>query len=334
MFKTTWRGQRTLEAASIIGARLALKLPLRAVRTIKSIMSMVYQVAEEIVQEHEGRLAAAAAAASGDQPGSGQKKTEPTAPTAAARDDLVSVGIRSGRFSHKELVTQTVHFLAAGTETVAGSTSWAVHLVSRHPAVQARLRAEVRRHVPSPAAAGARGSVERSLLGGLPYLNAVVSEVLRFHSINTLLWRECVDRSAVIAGVPIPVGTAVVWSPWAMNRDPKHWGPTARRFDPDRWLIAQSADGSAGSSSSSSGGADHPYSLLTFGAGPRACMGEQYARDEMLCMLAALVGRYHLAPLAPELGSDEGQEIGDDFALTLFKIREGWELNVTRIPGW
>ncbi|KAG4442853.1 hypothetical protein IFR05_001649 [Cadophora sp. M221] len=301
MFKTTRRGQLTLEAASIIGPKLALKLPIRAVKTIDAIMALVRSTAEDIVVGHEQSLAK----------GEGDK---------LAGDDMLSLLMNTGHFSHRDLVEQTVHFLAAGTETVAASVCWAIHLLSRHPDMQTRLRNEIRENITSPYNAST-DPVSDSQFRRLRYLNAVVQEVLRYHSINTLLWRELVEPTT-IAGVPIPTQTPIVFSPWVLNRDPAHWGPNARCFVPERWL------------DDPSGGADHPYSFLTFGAGPRRCIGEQYARDELLCLVAGFVGCYEFTPISPGKGTDEGQEIGDDFALTLFKIYEGWELNVEKIPGW
>lgn len=59
------------------------------------------------------------------------------------------------------------------------------------------------------------------------------------------------------------------------------------------------------------GGADHAYSFTTFGGEPRRCIGENYAS-----------------------GADDGTEIGSNFALTLFKVYEGWQEHVKKIPGW
>ncbi|KAF4446717.1 hypothetical protein F53441_9650 [Fusarium austroafricanum] len=297
MFKTTKRGQLTLRAASLIGPKIALKLPLRAVKTIKSIMALVYATAEDLVVEHKQNFA---------------KYAEDLDP------DMLTLVMKTGHFSHQELVEQTVHFFAAATETVAGTACWAIHLLSRHPDIQDRLRKEIRDQIPSPCSSR---DVSQSQFHNLKYLNAVTNEVLRYHSINTLLWREPVE-DMVLMGQPICNGTKVVFSPWVLNRDPARWGPDSRVFDPDRWL------------DNPSGGGDHRYSFLTFGGGPRRCVGEQYARDQLSCLVASLIGRYEFTPIDACHGSDEGQEIGDDFALTLFKIYSGWKLNVRMVPGW
>ncbi|KAM5357225.1 hypothetical protein ACJZ2D_016483 [Fusarium nematophilum] len=299
MFKTTKRGQFTLRAASLIGPQIALKLPLRAVNTIHSIMNLVRATAEDVVAEHERNFVKYA-----DDPDA----------------DMLTLIMRTGHFSHQDLVEQTVHFFAAATETVAGSTCWAIHLLSRHLDIQERLRKEIREQIPSPYLSTEQ-DVSQSQFHNLKYLNAVTNEVLRYHSINTLLWREPVEETTLM-GEPIRKGTKIVFSPWALNRDPVHWGPDSRAFNPERWI------------DNPTGGADHRYSFLTFGGGPRRCVGEQYARDQLSCLVASLVGRYEFTPVDPCNGSDEGQEIGDNFALTLFKIYSGWKLNVRKVPGW
>lgn len=301
MFKTTERGQRTLDAAAKIGPELALKLPLRAVKTIKRVMALVRQTSEEIVLEHEQNP--------------------------HAKDDMLTTIIKTNHFTHTELVDQTVHFLAAATETVSGSIAWAMHLISRHPEIQARLRQEIRTHIPSPTSLhSSPDHLATTLEHHMPYLNAFVKEVLRFHSINTILWRQSISDSNSLCGHRIPSGTKISFSPWTLNRDPAHWGPDARIFNPQRWI-----------SDPVSGGADHSYSFLTFGAGARRCIGETYAKAQMRCVVAALVGGFEWRPveeLEGDRGSDVGTEVGDDHALTLFKILEGWRVRCTRVEGW
>ncbi|KXT03307.1 hypothetical protein AC579_7081 [Pseudocercospora musae] len=295
LLKTTKRGQLTLDVAAKIGPELALKLPLRAVKTMRSIMSLVRQTAEDVVAEHEHED--------------------------ASKDDMLQVLINSNNFSHKELVDEVVHFLAAATETTAGSIVWGIHLLSRHRDMQSRLREEIHTHIPSIKCLtndNISATLER-----MPYLNAVIRETLRFHSMNTILWRQCVSSTATIRSHHIPIGTKVTFSPWALQRDPAHWGPDARTFNPERWLLDPI-----------SGGADHSYSFLNFGAGPRRCIGETYAKVQMRCMFSALIGAFEWAPIDADKGSDVGEEIGDNHALTLFKILEGWKLRCVKVDEW
>jgi cytochrome P450 len=309
MFKTTERGQKALELASIIGPKAFMSLPFRAAKTIAGVMDLVRRTAEDIVTEHEQSFRMA------------EKSIDKC--QLVSDNDMLSRIMKTTQFSHQDLVEQTVHFLAAATETVAGSICWTIHLLSRHPDMQSRLREEIRQQLPSPVSTTTDGSVQESNFESLKYLNAVIQETLRYHSINTLLWRECVSPAKIL-GTSIPKGTTIVYSPWVSNRNPRHWGSDSRTFDPERWLR----------DSTGSGGADSSYSFLTFGAGPRRCIGEQYARAQMRCILAGLIGRFEFLPISPDKGSDEGQEIGDNAALTLFKILDGWKIKVKELEGW
>ncbi|KAK7953231.1 hypothetical protein PG988_013925 [Apiospora saccharicola] len=205
-------------------------------------MGLFYDTIRDIVEDHER------AAIQDEKP----------AKASQGRTDLISLAVRSGALSHRDLVEEGVYMTSAGTETLIGTTTWAMNLLSRHPEVPSRLRDEIRAHIPSPYDNDNKDGVRQSDLRQLPYLNAVMNEVLRFHSVNGFLWRECVEP-AVIAGHPIPKGTTMTFFPWALNRDPRHWGPSARLFDPSRWV-----------SNPATGGADHPYSLATFGGGASA----------------------------------------------------------------
>lgn len=83
----------------------------------------------------------------------------------------------------------------------------------------------------------------------------------------------------------IPVGTPALISPWAINRDHSLWGPDADEYNPDRWLVGPDA---------ANGGAKSPLHMMTFIHGPRSCIGRDFARTEMKCLLATLIMRFRL----------------------------------------
>ncbi len=153
------------------------------------------------------------------------------------------MALESGAFGDEDLIDQLMTFLAAGHETTATAMTWAAYLLARHPGAQARLRREVRAHLPSPGglppsprdAAGAEIPVTSADVDRLPYLNAVCSEVLRYFAPVPLTLREA-GPGAAIQGRAIPAGTAIVLAPWATNFDPALWGADAAEFRPERWL--------------------------------------------------------------------------------------------------
>lgn len=127
----------------------------------------------------------------------------------------------------------------------------------------------------------------------MPYLNGVCNEVLRLFPTIPLTSRVSI-RDTTVGGHPIPKNTMFFVVPWAVNRNPKLWGPDAEAFVPERWI--DKASGRA----TMNGGADSNYAFLTFLHGPRSCIGERFARAELRALVAAFVGRFEMGMADPE----------------------------------
>lgn len=174
------------------------------------------------------------------------------------------------------LVDEVVTLTLAGHETTANGLTFALVALSRHPEVLARVRAEV------DAVVGSREAPDLADLANLPYTRAVVDEVLR-------LWPPAwsFERAAVaddvVGGYHLPKGATVVVSPWVLHRHPKHW-PEPLAFRPERFLEKDPSR--------------PKLAYLPFGAGPRVCIGASFALTEMQILLATIVRRFDVVPLA------------------------------------
>ncbi len=71
----------------------------------------------------------------------------------------------------------------------------------------------------------------------------------------------------------VRAGTSVVWSVYALNRSPRHYGDDWADFRPERW-----AEGAA-----------MPSHFMPFGSGPRSCIGQQMAQTEISYVLVRLL---------------------------------------------
>ena len=116
----------------------------------------------------------------------------------------------------------------------------------------------------------------------MPYLNGIMHETLRLYPTVPVTMREAL-RDTSIGEQFIPKGTEMVVSIWQINRSPEIWGADAGEFRPERWINAD--DGKP----NRHGGAKSNYDFLTFLQGPRSCIGQEFAKAEMRCLLAALV---------------------------------------------
>lgn len=178
----------------------------------------------------------------------------------------------SGRgFSRPELRDQIATLIIAGHETTALALFWSLYLLTLAPDMQAAVAAEARGLDLSPAGAP-------DALDALPLARAVVSEALRLYPPAFTIVRQALIADEV-AGRPVRPGALMVISPWVLHRHKQLWDQP-QLFDPGRFLP----------------GAPPPpkFAYLPFGAGPRVCIGAQFALTEAVIVLAKLVRAFEI----------------------------------------
>jgi cytochrome P450 len=205
-------------------------------------------------------------------------------PSSIHRNDLLSMLMGAmdedgSQMSPKQLRDETMTLFLAGHETTALTLAWTWYLLSENPAAETRLHEELRDVL------GGRPP-EVADLARLPYLHAVVSEVLRLYPPAYLLARTAI-APFTIGGYDFGPGETVLMSQWVMHRDARYYDePDA--FRPERWL---------------DGLADRlpPGAYFPFGDGPRRCIGQGFAMLESALVIATLAQQFQfrLAPGRP-----------------------------------
>jgi cytochrome P450 len=183
-----------------------------------------------------------------------------------ARDPETGAG-----FDHAELRDEVSTMIIAGHETTSAALFWACYVAAKLPDLQARIAEEVRTVDLSPAIAA-------EALKRLVYTRAFMDEVLRLYPPAFLLVRVAKQADHILDHAIAP-GTVVSISPWVMHRHRLHWRDP-ERFDPTRFLPGAVAP--------------ERYTYLPFGAGPRVCVGAQFALTEGVLVLARLVQSFRI----------------------------------------
>jgi cytochrome P450 len=189
-------------------------------------------------------------------------------------------------WSAQLLCDAVITFLGAGVETAAQALGWTWYLLAQHPAVAERLRAEL------DTVLGSRPPTPADL-PYLPYSRMILAEVMRLYPPAAVLPRQA-NAEDHIGGYAIPRNAVVLMSPYVTHRHPAFW-PEPERFSPQRFTLAQVE-------------ARQRCAYVPFGDGPRRCIGQEFALQEMHLALATIAQTYTLrlameGPLCPHLAT-------------------------------
>ena len=191
--------------------------------------------------------------------------------------DLLQI-LMDARYSDGEgmpdelVLSESMQLLVAGHETSSNALSWLLYLLSSRPDCLERLRAEF-----------------DSVLGGAPlsysdvpkfeFAIQVIQEALRLYPPFWMVDRMALadDRAGDVA---IPQGSTVVVFIYGVHHSPRYW-ENPERFNPERFAKANEK-------------LHTPFTHLPFGAGPRGCIGGNYATLQILMILSVLLRKYDL----------------------------------------
>ncbi|KAL1680385.1 cytochrome P450 [Schizophyllum commune] len=187
------------------------------------------------------------------------------------------------------LKDETLNIMIAGRDTTAGTLSFILYFLTQYPTALARLREEVLTVV------GPHRTPTYEDIREMKFMRAVINETLRLYPIVPFNTRESVKETVWPSPDPnlppiyIPAGTETPYSVFMMHRRKDLWGSDAEEFDPDRWLDERVHKYLG-----------HTFAFLPFNAGPRICLGQQFAYNEMSYMMVKLLQHFSDFELVPE----------------------------------
>nr|KAG5687126.1 hypothetical protein BaRGS_034039 [Batillaria attramentaria] len=165
--------------------------------------------------------------------------------------------------------------LLAGHDTTTSAISWAMFSLAQHPEIQASCQAEV----DDLMADRQSDDIVWEDLSKLPYLTMCIKETLRLYSPVTYIQRE-LTRDTEIDGHTVPAGCIVNIGIYDVHHNRTVW-ENAMEFQPERFTEENAS-------------ARSPYAFIPFSAGPRACMGQHFAVNEIKLVLARMLHRFTL----------------------------------------
>jgi cytochrome P450 len=210
--------------------------------------------------------------------------------------------------------------LIAGHDTTSTTVNWGLKRLADNQSAQKTLRSELRKAYTAAAAERRNPTIEEITKSHIPYLDAVLEEIVR-----TALTTSGVIRNAVVdttvLGHHIPKGTDIFlmgngpdffMAPFEVKEEQRSesarsskgrkvgaWDRSnMRSFIPERWLTKDEEgkevfDAMAGP-------------LLTFGLGPRGCYGKRLAYLELRTLIVMIVWNFELQQCPEKLSSYAG----------------------------
>ncbi|MGA2860117.1 MAG: cytochrome P450 [Candidatus Sulfotelmatobacter sp.] len=184
---------------------------------------------------------------------------------------LMDARYSDGHGMSDELVlSESMQLLVAGHETSSNALSWLLYLLSSRPDCVDRIRQEF-------------DSVlgERSLsyldVPKFEFTNQVILEALRLYPPFWMVDRMAIadDRAGDLA---IPRGSTIVVFIYGVHHSPQYW-ENPESFDQERFAKGKEK-------------LHTPFTHLPFGAGPRGCIGGNYAMLQILMILSVLLRKY------------------------------------------
>ncbi|KAA1472049.1 cytochrome P450 [Dentipellis sp. KUC8613] len=188
---------------------------------------------------------------------------------------------------------ETLNILLAGRDTAsllqtASTLTSTIYALLQHPEVLSRLRAEILENI------GLDRAPTLDDFRACKYLRAVINEVLRLWPAVPFNIRRSTEPVVWPAKEPggkpiyVPAGTKCAYSVMLMHRRADLWGPDATHFDPDRFLDKRLHKYLI----------PNPFIFLPFNGGPRICLGQQFAYNEVSFFIVRLLQAFDSISLA------------------------------------
>ena len=188
-------------------------------------------------------------------------------------DTLLTAKDEQGKvLKFEEIRNEVDTFLFTGHDTTASGTMWTLISLAKHPEYQQQVYKEVKEVLRSK-------KVSWEDLSKLQFTTQCIKEALRHHSTVPQVQRVTTE-DIVLNGHKIKSGTHVILQYWCLHHNPHVWDEPMK-YDPDRFSPENVVK-------------MDPYQFLPFSAGPRNCIGQSFAMNQMKVTVARIIKKFVL----------------------------------------
>ncbi|KAJ9546473.1 hypothetical protein OSB04_019016 [Centaurea solstitialis] len=206
--------------------------------------------------------------------------------TLSKKQDLLSRFLQIKNIDSKYVRDIIVNFVLAGKDPIATSLYWFIYMLCKHPQIQDKVAKEIKeatnmsmKELEITNVADFATCITDEALDKMQYLHATLTETIRLYPALSLDSKICFSDDVLPDGGCVKKGQMIVYMPYAMGRMKFIWGDDALEFKPERWLDEN--------------GVFHPVSpfkFTAFQAGPRTCLGRDFAYRQMKIFSSILLG--------------------------------------------
>ncbi|XP_060087764.1 cytochrome P450 4A4-like [Heteronotia binoei] len=178
--------------------------------------------------------------------------------------------------SDEDLRAEVDTFMFEGHDTTTSGISWLLHAMAENPDHQQRCREEIKDILRS------RDTVQWEDLGKMTYTTMCIKEALRLYPPVPAVSRQLSQPITFCDGRTLPKGSIIGISIYNIHRNPSIW-EDPEVFDPMRFSVENSSR-------------RHSHAFVPFAAGPRNCIGQQFAMNEIKVAVAQILLRFEILP--------------------------------------
>lgn len=192
-------------------------------------------------------------------------------------DMLLDARYEDGQPMEKEqLIDEILILFTAGHETTSNALTFTCELLARNPEAQEEIFKEVE-------IAKKESENLMELVRSCRYTQNVIEESMRLYPPAYFIDRVNIEEDN-FNGFKLPKGSSILFSCFEIHRHKKHWNKPDT-FDPERFVDSKA----------------HSSHYFPFGAGPRKCIGNNFAMFEMIMAIAEVISHYKIVQKTSEI---------------------------------